>query len=116
MCEATPPLPTYLHDVVFTKQNDNFTLEESSRLGCDTLKHHGRCIIILLELFNPEDDGTMILHTTRSRTHCHISKNFSLQQHHLENHKSPKFTSTFYYKSSTYILLCHHQALPFYDG
>jgi len=117
MCEATPPLSTYLHDVVFTKDSDNFTFEESSCLGCDNLKDHGRCIISLLGLFNPEDEGTLILRTTRSKTHCHISENFSLQQHHLENHKSHNFTSAFYCNSPTYILLCHHQAsLPFYDG
>jgi len=56
MCEATPPLSTYLHDVVFTKQSNNFTFEESSHLGYDTLKDRGRCIISLLGLFNPEYD------------------------------------------------------------
>lgn len=116
MCEATPPLSTYLHYVVFTKHSNNFTFEESSCQGCDTLKDHGTCIISLLGLFNPEDDGTMTLHTTRSRTHCHTSENFSLHQHHLENHKSHNFTSSFYYKSPTYILRHHQASLPFYDG
>jgi hypothetical protein len=117
MCEATPSLPTYLHDVVFTMHSDNFTFEESSCLGCDNLKDHGGCIISLLGLFNPDDDGTTILHTSCSRTHCHISENFSLQQQQLENHKSHNFTSTFYSKGPAYIFLCHHQeSVPFYDG
>jgi hypothetical protein len=79
MFEATPPLPTYLHGVLLNKQSDNFTCEESSLLGYDTLKDHGALIISLLGLFDPADDGTMILETTLSMTHCHISEDFSLQ-------------------------------------
>jgi hypothetical protein len=65
---AIPSLSIYLHDVVLTKQNNNFIFEESVPLGYDNLKYHGSCIISLLGFFSPEDNGTMILQTTCSRT------------------------------------------------
>lgn len=92
------------------------TLPWKNQVFWDTTLHeHGALIISLLGLFNPDDDGTMILKTTLWRTHCDISEDFSLQQHHLENHISRSFPFTFYYMCPTYVFLCHHLAsLPFF--
>jgi hypothetical protein len=102
--------------VVFTKQSDNFTSEESSHLGYDTLKDHGRCIISLLGLFNPEDDGTMIL-------------TLLAQGHNATSQKTSVFSNTTWRTTNLTTLplpfitrvqhtfFCHHQAsLPFHDG